>query len=197
MENLVSLLRCTFGVATSVVTDTEYFDVKAGRFARILMSEARFTIYYLMKGGEKMTRRAHIGAIAACVIGLVATLIVGAIGVAVSICVANNAQAIAVDCALNQNNASKAITVNADKGKLYYALESGVSQDRTGFNIHYKASKSGSYSRVYSGYLDKGDLVGYNYAGKASGWSKRYFKVAQTNHLTSKATHAYFYADVR
>lgn len=144
-----------------------------------------------------MIRRAHIGPIAAVVIGLVATLVVGAVGVAVSIRVANNAQTIAVDCAFNLNNTSKPITVNADKGELYYALESGVSEDRTGFNIHYKSSKSGSYRKLYSGFLDKGDFTAYNYAGRASGWSKRYFKVAQTNHLSSKATHAYFYADVR
>jgi hypothetical protein len=142
-------------------------------------------------------RRAHLGPVAALVIGLVATVVVGAIGVAVSIRVSYNQSAVEVDCAFNNNNSSKEITVNADKGDLYYALESCVNKNDTSFKVSWKDSKNGSYTCAFNGYLDYQEMVGYNYACYASGWSKRYFKVQQTNHLSSSTTHASFYAEVR
>ena len=122
-------------------------------------------------------RRAHIGTLAAFIIGLVATVIVGAVGVAISIRVSNNQNAVEADLAFNSNNPYQEITINADRGDLKYALESRVKQKQTGFKISWKSSKDGSYKVAYNGYLDYEHMVGYNYACYASGWSKRYFKV--------------------
>lgn len=143
-----------------------------------------------------MKRIARIGALAAVIIGVVATIVVGAVGVAVSIRVANNAQDVCVQCAFNSNNPSKEITVNADKGKLYYALEN-VNSKKTGYKVQFKTSNSASYTVDYSGYIAANEMVGYNYVCKSSGWTKRYFKVTQTNNLSSTTTKANFYAEVR
>ena len=91
-------------------------------------------------------RRAHLGPVAALVIGLVATVVVGAIGVAVSIRVSYNQSAVEVDCAFNNNNSSKEITVNADKGSLYYALESCVNKNDTSIGESRKPSMSSAPS---------------------------------------------------
>lgn len=141
-------------------------------------------------------QQAKIGTLAAFVIGIIATVIVGGIGVAVSIRVSNNAQDVEVNCCLNSSNSSKQITVNADKGYLYYALENGTKQ-KNSYKIYYKTKNSASYTTAFNGSIPAKHMIGYNYACSASGWSKRYFKVQQTNHLSSKTSHCYFYAEVR
>lgn len=143
-----------------------------------------------------MRQKAKLGPWASLIIGTIVTLIVGAAGCAVSIRLANNANVVAVDCCLNKSNPEKSITINADKGKLYYALENVTSKKNT-YTVKYKTSNSGSYVVGFSGAICSGDMVGYNYACKASGWSKRYFKVKQTNNLGSSTTHCFFYAEVR
>lgn len=143
-----------------------------------------------------MRRIAKIGSLAALIIGVVATIVVGAVGVAVSVRVANNAQDVCVECAFNSNNPNKEITVNADKGDLYYALENCNSK-KTGYKVYFKKSNSAAYTTDYSGYIEKYEMVGYNYACESTGWTKRYFKVTQTSNLSSTTTHANFYVEVR
>lgn len=143
-----------------------------------------------------MKHSAHVGALTALIIGLIATVVVGGIGVAVSIRVSNNGTDWCVNCLFNQNNTKKEITVNADSGKLYWALENGVDKATT-YKVSYKGSKGGSYSQKWKGSLGYQKMVGYKYVDKTNGWTKRYFKIQQLNNLSSKATHAYFYAEVR
>jgi hypothetical protein len=148
-------------------------------------------------GGEDMKReKARIAPLVALIIGLVATVVVGGVGVAVSIRVSNNTTSMVEKLPFNTNNKTNEIKVKADKGKLYYALENTTNK-RNGYKINAKKKSSASYTRYYSGYISSGRMVGFNYAFASSGWTNYIFKVAQTNNLSSKTTHANLYVRVK